>query len=113
MHHRPSPRCTGGQPDADDHIAAPRGARRARTQELHMMRYWRALPALLALGTGCAVPLEDEPPADGELSVLESRVTWEPCTTTARLLKDIAPGAVGSGPESLVRGEDGLFFTAD
>ncbi len=77
------------------------------------MRYWRALPALLALATGCAVPLEDEAPADGETSSLESGVTWEPCTATARLLKDIQPGAPGSLPEALVRGADGLFFTAD
>ncbi|MFY0562939.1 ELWxxDGT repeat protein [Archangium lansingense] len=77
------------------------------------MRYWRALPALLALGTGCALPLDDEPTASEQPSSLEAPLTWEPCTTRARLLKDIAPGAPGSEPESLVRGEDGLFFTAD
>ena len=77
------------------------------------MRYWRALPALLALATGCAVPLEEEAPAGDETSSLESGVTWEPCTATARLLKDLQPGAPGSLPEGLVRGADGLFFTAD
>jgi ELWxxDGT repeat protein len=77
------------------------------------MRYWRALPALLALATGCAVPLEDEPTPGDEASSLESGVAWEPCTATALLLKDIAPGTPGAEPEGLVRGADGLFFTAD
>ncbi|WP_375769736.1 quinoprotein [Archangium gephyra] len=77
------------------------------------MRYWRALPALLAFATGCAVPLDDEPTADEPPSTLEAAVTWEPCSTTAQLLWDIHPGAPGSDPASLVRGEDGLFFTAD
>ncbi|HEX5747794.1 MAG TPA: ELWxxDGT repeat protein [Archangium sp.] len=77
------------------------------------MRYWRAVPALLALATGCAVPLEDETPAGDGLATLESSVTWEPCTAKARMLRDIQPGAPGSLPESLVKGADGLFFTAD
>ncbi|MFY0526790.1 ELWxxDGT repeat protein [Archangium gephyra] len=77
------------------------------------MRYWRALPALLAFATGCAGPLEEEPTDGEQPSTLESAVTWEPCTDTASLLRDIHPGAPGSEPEGLVRGADGLFFTAD
>ncbi|HYO71944.1 MAG TPA: ELWxxDGT repeat protein, partial [Archangium sp.] len=52
-------------------------------------------------------------PAGDEPSSLESSVTWEPCTATPRLLRDIRPGASGSEPEGLVRGAEGLFFTAD
>lgn len=77
------------------------------------MRHWRALPVLLTLTTGCAIPLDDAPTADERMSSQEARAPWEPCTDTARLLKDIAPGAPGSEPESLVHGENGLFFTAD
>ena len=77
------------------------------------MRYWSAFPALLALATGCAGPLEEEPTADEQPSSLEAGVTWEACTRTARMLGDLAPGTPGSEPEGLVRGADGLFFTAD
>jgi ELWxxDGT repeat protein len=64
---------------------------------------------------GCAIPLDDEPTLDEQASSLEApaRRAWEPCGTTARLMKDIAPGAPGSEPESLVHGGSVLFFTAD
>ncbi len=79
------------------------------------MRHWRSLPVLLALATGCGVPLDDEPAPGEQVSELELRAsaTWEPCGTTARMLADIAPGAPGSEPGNLVRGASVLFFTAD
>ncbi|HEX8440519.1 ELWxxDGT repeat protein [Archangium sp.] len=79
------------------------------------MRHWRSLPVLLALATGCGVPLDDAPPPGEQESSLElgASATWEPCGTTARLLGDLAPGVTGSEPGNLVRGESVLFFTAD
>ncbi|WP_164018322.1 ELWxxDGT repeat protein [Pyxidicoccus trucidator] len=79
-----------------------------------MMNHWRPLPLLLALFTGCAPTVDDEPGPHAEDTALStpSRREWEPCGSTPRLLSDIRPGPADSFIHSQVHGEGVLFFAA-
>ncbi len=79
------------------------------------MKRWHSLPVLWALVSGCTAAPPDSPPVDeagGTMSALEEEV-WQPCGSTATLLRDIRPGVTGSDPAELTKGDHLLFFTAD
>ncbi|NTX01397.1 ELWxxDGT repeat protein [Myxococcus sp. CA040A] len=77
--------------------------------------YLLTLVGALASGAlpGCAAPPPDEGETPPEELVSEAGTSWEPCGSTARRVKDIAPGAPGSEPRELVHGPGMLFFTAN
>jgi ELWxxDGT repeat protein len=76
----------------------------------------RRLLALLLILPGACGPapgedFQEEAPASEPSS--HELQGWRPCDTSARLIADIRPGAVGSRPRELVHVAGELFFTAD
>ena len=70
------------------------------------MRRWLPFPVVLALLSVTTRAGEPSPE-------LPKAAPWKPCGSTALALENLAPGAAGSEPRSLVQGEHVLFFTAD
>lgn len=78
------------------------------------MKTWKRFPLCLALLAGCG-PVSPDVDAPGEEGTVSEQATdpLEPCGNTSELLRDIWPGATGSVPMELTKGDRTLFFTAD